>query len=207
LLVLVEAEKALVLARQKSIRILQVYIPTGENILADAASRFQEIPDWHLHSFVFQAIAARWGLPMIVLFASNASKQTTLLQLGRLRQPRRSSRPVPEVGLHSRVRLPSYRSPQKNGEEAGDVERHLHPGFSPLGSPDMASVASDIEGPGGSPPAFHGRLSDGSDDWQAAPDPSQPPSSRLKDLWRINSLRDLPGNTKDILKAGWHQST
>jgi hypothetical protein len=75
-LVLAEAEKALVLAHQMSVRILPVYIPTGENILADAASRFQEIPDWHLHPFVFQAIAARWGLPEIDLFASNTSKQT-----------------------------------------------------------------------------------------------------------------------------------
>jgi hypothetical protein len=72
----VEAEKALVMAHQMSVRILPGYIPTGENILEDAASHFQEIPDWHLHPFVFRAIAARWGLPMIDVFASNASKQT-----------------------------------------------------------------------------------------------------------------------------------
>jgi hypothetical protein len=48
----------------------------GENILAEAASRFEEIPNWHLHPFVFRAIAARWGFPKIDLFASNASKQT-----------------------------------------------------------------------------------------------------------------------------------
>jgi hypothetical protein len=70
---LVLAEAALVLVHQMSVCILPVYIPTGENILADATSRFQEIPDWHLHPFVFQAIAARWGLPVIDLFASNAS--------------------------------------------------------------------------------------------------------------------------------------
>jgi hypothetical protein len=35
-----------------------------------------EIPDWHLHPFVFRSIAARLDLPMIDLFASNASKQT-----------------------------------------------------------------------------------------------------------------------------------
>jgi hypothetical protein len=64
------------LAHQISIRILPVYILTEENILADAASRFQEIPDWHLHPNVFQVIMARWGLPVINLFASNASKQT-----------------------------------------------------------------------------------------------------------------------------------
>jgi hypothetical protein len=57
------------------------------------------------------------------------------------------------------------------------------------------------------PPAFPRRLSDRSDDGQAAPNPSQPPSSRLENLWRINSLEDLPGNTEDILKAGWRQST
>jgi hypothetical protein len=123
-LVLAEAEKALVLAHQMSIRILSVYIPTEKSILADAVSRFQEIPDWRLHPNVFQAITARWGSP---------------------------------------------RSPQ-SGEEAGDVERHLHPGLSP-----------DVEGSGGSPPAFHGRLSDRSDNGQAAPDPSQPPSSCLED--------------------------
>jgi hypothetical protein len=72
----VETEKALVMAHQMSVRILPVYIPMGENILADAASRFQEIPDWHVHPFVFWAIAARWGIPMINLFTSNASKQT-----------------------------------------------------------------------------------------------------------------------------------
>jgi hypothetical protein len=59
-----------------SVRILLVYIPNEENILADAASRFQEILDWRLHPNVFQAIAARWGLPVIDLFTSNASKLT-----------------------------------------------------------------------------------------------------------------------------------
>jgi hypothetical protein len=75
-LVLAEAEKALVLVHQMSVRFLLVYIPTEENILADAASCFQEIPDWKLHPFIFKAITARWCLPVIDLFASNASKQT-----------------------------------------------------------------------------------------------------------------------------------
>jgi hypothetical protein len=51
--VLAEAEKALVLAHQMSVRILPVYIPTEENILADAASRFQEIQNWRLHPKIF----------------------------------------------------------------------------------------------------------------------------------------------------------
>jgi hypothetical protein len=130
-----------------------------------------------------------------------------LLQLGRLRQPRGSRRSVPEVGLSSRIHPPTNCSPQETGEEVGDIKRHHHPGLSPLGSPDVASIASDAEGAGGSPPAFHIRLSDGSDDRQAVLDPSQPPSSQLEDLWMINSLQDLPGNTKNILKAGWRQST
>jgi hypothetical protein len=72
--VLAEAEKVLV--HQMSVRFLPVYILTEENILADAASHFQEIPDWRLHPFVFKAITARWGLPVIDLFANDASKQT-----------------------------------------------------------------------------------------------------------------------------------
>jgi hypothetical protein len=74
--VLVEAKKVLVKVHQMSVRILPVFIPTGENILADAASWFKKIPDWQLHPFVFLAIAARWGLPMINIFARNFSEQT-----------------------------------------------------------------------------------------------------------------------------------
>jgi hypothetical protein len=70
------ADKILIKAHQMSVRILPVFIPTGENILADAASCFQEIPDWQLHPSVFRAISARWGSPSINLFASSASKQT-----------------------------------------------------------------------------------------------------------------------------------
>jgi hypothetical protein len=56
--------------------LLPVYVPLEENILADAASRFLEIPAWHLHHSVFRAISTRWGLPSIDLFATQASKQT-----------------------------------------------------------------------------------------------------------------------------------
>jgi hypothetical protein len=59
-----------------SVRILPVYFPTGENILADSVFCFQKIPNWHLHPLVFLVISARWGLSMIDLFASNISKQT-----------------------------------------------------------------------------------------------------------------------------------
>jgi hypothetical protein len=179
----------------------------GENILPDAASRFQEIPAWQLHPFVFRAIAARWGLPMIDLFASNASKQTQ-----RFYSWDASDNPEGVDALTQSWHFPlAYAFPPmallKRVVKKLDVERHLHPGLSPLGSPNVAGFASDAEGVGGSLPAFHGRLSDGSDNEQAAPNPSQPSSSRLEDLWRINSLQDLPSNTRDLHKAGWRQST
>jgi hypothetical protein len=75
-LVLAEAEEALMLAHQMSVRLLPVYIPTEENILADVALRFQEIPDWRLHPIILMAITAKWGLLVINLFASDTSKQT-----------------------------------------------------------------------------------------------------------------------------------
>ena len=46
-----------------------------ENILADAASRFQRLPDWHLHLAGFQRICRRWGSPQIDLFATLKSAQ------------------------------------------------------------------------------------------------------------------------------------
>jgi hypothetical protein len=70
------AEKILVKAHQMSFRILPVFIPSGENILADAASCFQEILDWQLHPSAFRAIWARWGSPSIDLFGTRASRQT-----------------------------------------------------------------------------------------------------------------------------------
>jgi hypothetical protein len=48
----------------------------AENIQADAASRFQSIPDWHLSPKVFDLISSVRGLPLIDLFASRRSAQT-----------------------------------------------------------------------------------------------------------------------------------
>jgi hypothetical protein len=199
--VLEDSEKVLAQAHQMSVRILPVFISTGENILADIASRFQKIPDWQFHSSVFRAISAKWGLPTTDLFASNASKQTTLLQLGRIRQPRRRRRALP-VRLLLRPCIFTNLSPQESSEETGDFERLLHPGLSPLGSPDVASFASDAKGVGGLPTTIHGQPSDGSDDGRTAPNPSQPSSSCLEDLWRLNHLQDLPSDTSDLHKAG-----
>jgi hypothetical protein len=42
---------------------------------ADAASRFQLVPDWHLDTDVFQQILTLWGTPQIDLFESRQSAQ------------------------------------------------------------------------------------------------------------------------------------
>jgi hypothetical protein len=60
---------------------------------------------------------------------------------------------------------------------------------------------------GGSPISVHGQPSDGSDNGKAAPNPSQPSSSRLEDFLRLHSLQDLPSSTRDLHKAGWRPST
>jgi hypothetical protein len=52
------------------------FIPSEENLQADAASRFQLVPDWHLDSQVFRLMASLWGHPQIDLFASLQSAQT-----------------------------------------------------------------------------------------------------------------------------------
>jgi hypothetical protein len=48
------AGKILSLAHSKQLRILPVFIPSEEILQADAASRFQEVPDWHLVPQVFK---------------------------------------------------------------------------------------------------------------------------------------------------------
>jgi hypothetical protein len=51
------------------------FIPSEENIQADAASRFQSIPDWQLAPRVFHQISSLRGPPLINLFASRRSAQ------------------------------------------------------------------------------------------------------------------------------------
>jgi hypothetical protein len=70
------AEKILLLAHQRHLCFLSAFIPSVENLQADAASRFQSLPDWHLSPEVFLQITALRGLPQIDLFASRHSVQT-----------------------------------------------------------------------------------------------------------------------------------
>jgi hypothetical protein len=65
-------------------RILPVFIPTGENILADAASRFQEIPDWQLLVILglfglFNACMRHLGTPDQFLFVATGRSQRTIV--------------------------------------------------------------------------------------------------------------------------------
>jgi hypothetical protein len=70
------AERILLLAHQRQLRLLPAFIPSEENVQADAASRFQLVPDWHLAPTVFLQISTLWGPPQIDLFASRQSTQT-----------------------------------------------------------------------------------------------------------------------------------
>jgi hypothetical protein len=147
------------------------------------------------------------SLPVTDLFASDASKQTKCFYSWNAFD---NPEGIDALSQSWDFTL-AYAFPPvallESGEEVGNIERHLHPDLFPVGSPDMASIASDVEGVGGSTTSLPGRPSDGSDDGQAPPDPAQPSSSRLEDLWRLNSLQDLPGNAKNILKAGWRSKT
>ena len=44
-------------------------------MIADAASRFSALPDWHLPPEIFRLVVSRWGLPEVDLFASTESAQ------------------------------------------------------------------------------------------------------------------------------------
>jgi hypothetical protein len=70
------AERIILLLHQRQLRILPAFIPSEENVQADAASRFQLVPDWRLDPRVFRQILSLWGPPQIDLFASRQSAQT-----------------------------------------------------------------------------------------------------------------------------------
>jgi hypothetical protein len=70
------AERILLLAHQRQLRLLPAFIPSEENLQADAASRFQLVPDWHLDPSIYLQMSTLWGPPQIDLFASRQSAQT-----------------------------------------------------------------------------------------------------------------------------------
>jgi hypothetical protein len=70
-------KRILLLAHQRHLCLLLAFFPSEENLQADAASRFQSIPDWHLSPKVFLQVSALRGLPQIDLFASHQLAQTS----------------------------------------------------------------------------------------------------------------------------------
>jgi hypothetical protein len=73
---LLKGAERILLAHQRQLRLLPAFIPSEENVQADAASRFQLVPDWHLAPTVFLQISTLWGPPQIDLFASRQSMHT-----------------------------------------------------------------------------------------------------------------------------------
>jgi hypothetical protein len=113
---------------------------------------------------------------------------TTLLQLGHLRQPRRSRLPFPPISLLKRVvkKLETSRGTFILWEAQTWLASLLTlKVLEVCHLPFMEDLVTDLT-MGKPPPILH--------------------NLHLV-LWRINSLQRLPGNTKDILKAGWRQST
>ena len=129
------ASKILVLAHQLHLRILPVYIPSLLNLQADAASRFRDLPDWHLLPKILHRMMKKFGHLSIVLFASRLSSQT-------VRFFSWSADDAPEavdalVGLSSSLPFSPISSPQESGEEVGVIKGDL-PACDPvLGSPDV----------------------------------------------------------------------
>jgi hypothetical protein len=70
-----EAARMLLLFRSCRLRFLPSFIPSGENLQDDAASRFRPVPVWHLVSNVVSQMVSLWGTPQIDLFASRQSAQ------------------------------------------------------------------------------------------------------------------------------------
>ena len=62
----------LLLAHWRQIHILPVLFSSEENHLAEAASRFQTLPDWSLPTEVFHQMIRRWTLLDINLFATSS---------------------------------------------------------------------------------------------------------------------------------------
>ena len=69
------AREVLLLCKRLQIRITSAFVPTEENILADAASRNLQVADWHLLPSIFLRLTRVFGTPEIDLFASQQSTQ------------------------------------------------------------------------------------------------------------------------------------
>ena len=100
------SRQILLLALKRQVRILPVFLSSAENFLADAASRFQELPDWSLPEEAFHLIVQRWGLPEIDLRISNVDASSPL-RLGQRSGRGSSGRSCADVEVSDRLRLSS----------------------------------------------------------------------------------------------------
>lgn len=69
------AVKILLQAEKMGIHLVPIRVSSEENILADCASRFKEVPDWSLKASVVEKIKARWGHMDVDLMATEESKK------------------------------------------------------------------------------------------------------------------------------------
>jgi hypothetical protein len=109
------------------------------------------------------------SLPVTDLFASDASKQTKCFYSWNAFDNPEGIDALSQSWDFTLAYAFTPVALLESGEEVGNIERHLHPDLFPVGSPDVASIASDVEGVGGSTTSLPGRPSDGSDDGQAPP--------------------------------------
>ena len=62
-------------AEEMNIHLAPIRVSSEENILADAASRFKEVPDWSIKDSVVHKIRTRWGHMDVDLMATEESKK------------------------------------------------------------------------------------------------------------------------------------
>ena len=63
------------LSHQRGIHWAPVRVTSEENIVADAASRFLQVPDWSLSDSAVRKVFNRWGTPDVDLMASDRSRK------------------------------------------------------------------------------------------------------------------------------------
>lgn len=73
-ILLEETRKLFLMTSALGIHLLPFYIPGIWNTIADTLSRHQMLPDWHIMPSISQTVFQRWGVPVVDLFASQASK-------------------------------------------------------------------------------------------------------------------------------------
>ena len=136
------ASQIFLLAHQRHVQILPVFVSSEGNLLA--ASHFQTLPDWSLPIEIFRRVVHRWTLPEIDLFATTASALTLrFFAWGDAPGCTGCTRSAMELSPGLRVSS----SPSSHSEDLG-LLRHLPPSDALLARPEVV--------PGGPGPPGHG---------------------------------------------------